>query len=276
MSWINHECEPTIWSMQEILDALRSFQSRLLLALHGIPEADLRRPEPDGRWSAADVVAHFGQIELVTALRIRTMLAHEPNSPLAPLDQDRWIANVPHDEPLAELFEQFWFQRRHNTALIARLNDEQLSRAGIHPVHGRITIREVVERLRRHDDKHLTQIERIKAKLGLTAAATPDVSGVVAGRANGDSQSPGEGVRIRTLWSDGLRRALEVELDRGAQWPGIDYHVPGPEEVYVLDGDFDDGARVHAAGTFLHHPAGSSHSPRSESGCRLLVFYPEG
>ncbi|HYI11234.1 MAG TPA: cupin domain-containing protein [Thermoanaerobaculia bacterium] len=128
----------------------------------------------------------------------------------------------------------------------------------------------------KHDDKHLAQIERIKTTHGLLATQTPDVSGVVAGHANGDSRSPGDGIQIRTLWSDGLRRALEVRFDRGAQWPGLDHHVPGPEEVYVLDGDFDDGASVHVAGTFLHHPAGSSHSPRSENGCRLLVFYPEG
>jgi hypothetical protein len=46
--------------------------------------------------------------------------------------------------------------------------------------------------------------------------------------------------------------------------------------VYVLDGDFDDGAHVYRTGDFLHHPAGSSHSPRSVEGCRLLVYYPEG
>jgi anti-sigma factor ChrR (cupin superfamily) len=44
----------------------------------------------------------------------------------------------------------------------------------------------------------------------------------------------------------------------------------------VLSGDLGDGANVYPAGTFLHHPAGSSHSPRSKEGCRLFVFYPEG
>lgn len=262
--------------MTELLNELRSFQSRLVMAVHGITEEDLRRPESDGKWSIADVIAHFGQIELVTAVRIRTMLAHEGNPSLAPLDQDRWIARIPHDEPLADLFEQFWFQRRNNVALLARLDENELSRGGIHPVHGFTTIREVATRLQRHDEKHLAQIERIKAKLGIAGTETPDVRGVIAARVNGDSHSPGEGVRVHTIWSDGFRRALEVELDRGAQWPGVDFHVPGPEEVYVLEGEFDDGARINTAGTFLHHPAGSSHSPRSENGCRLFVFYPEG
>jgi anti-sigma factor ChrR (cupin superfamily) len=96
---------------------------------------------------------------------------------------------------------------------------------------------------------------------------------VVAGR---EHRSPGPGVRVHDLWSDGTRRALQVEFDAGAQWPGLDYHVPGPEEVYVLSGDFHDGHARYEAGTFLHHPAGTSHSPVSENGCVLFVFYPEG
>ncbi|HET8775998.1 MAG TPA: cupin domain-containing protein [Thermoanaerobaculia bacterium] len=115
----------------------------------------------------------------------------------------------------------------------------------------------------------------MKTTHGLRASERPHLSEVVAG-AEIAVTSPGDGVRIRTLWADGVKRALEVEFDAGAQWPGIDYHVPGPEEVYVLAGDFDDGAHVYRAGTFLHHPAGSSHSPRSVEGCKLFVFYPEG
>ena len=62
--------------------------------------------------------------------------------------------------------------------------------------------------------------------------------------------------------------------------PGVFTTAPSAhtfwEEVYVLSGDFDDGGSVYRTGTFLHHPAGSSHSPRSTEGCRLFVFYPEG
>jgi hypothetical protein len=51
---------------------------------------------------------------------------------------------------------------------------------------------------------------------------------------------------------------------------------PGPEVVYVVSGELIDGDTVLRAGDAAVHPAGSSHSPRSETGCRLLVFYPEG
>lgn len=258
------------------MSALHEFHARLLLAIHGIPEADLRRPEAEGKWSVADVIAHLGDLELVYAVRIRTILAGAGGDrPLPVLAQNAWIERVHRREPLSELLEQFWFHRRMNLALRDRLTDEELSRSGIHPDYGRITVADAFGRIERHDARHLAQIERIKSTLGLQATTAPDVSGVVAGRELAVRER-GPGIRVRTLWRDGVKRALEVELEPGARWPDVDYHVPGPEEVYVLSGDFDDGANVYRAGTFLHHPAGSSHQPSSAEGCRLFVFYPEG
>ena len=87
-----------------------------------------------------------------------------------------------------------------------------------------------------------------------------------------------KGVRVRPLWKDGggPARALVLEVAPGCGWEGIDVHEPGPEEVYVVSGVFNDGVRDYPAGTFIHNPAGSSHVPQSETGCTLFVFYPEG
>lgn len=258
------------------MDNLRAFHSQLLMAIHGIAESDLQRPEREGKWSIADVIAHLGDLELVYAVRIRTIVAGAGGeTPLPSLAQDAWVERVHRREPVAELLEQLWFHRRMNLAFRERLSAEELARTGVHPQYGPISVDDAFGRIERHDAKHLAQIERIKATHGLVASETADVSGVVAGREISVT-SPGDGVRVRTLWQDGVKRALEVEFDAGAQWPGLDYHVPGPEEVYVLSGDLDDGANVYRAGTFLHHPAGSSHSPRSAEGCKLFVFYPEG
>jgi len=84
-------------------------------------------------------------------------------------------------------------------------------------------------------------------------------------------------VRVRTLWQapDGAT-AQVVELDAGSCWEGLDVHEPGPEEVYVVSGVFNDGVRDYPAGTFIHNPAGSSHVPQSQTGCTIFVFYPEG
>ena len=85
------------------------------------------------------------------------------------------------------------------------------------------------------------------------------------------------GIRVRPLWSgDDGGRALVLEMDPGSCWHGIDVHEPGPEEVFVVSGVFNDGLRDYPAGSFIHAPAGSSHVPQSAAGCTLFVFYPRG
>ena len=84
-------------------------------------------------------------------------------------------------------------------------------------------------------------------------------------------------IRVRTLReaANGAK-AQVVDIDAGACWEGIDVHEPGPEEVYVVSGVFNDGVRDYPAGTFIHNPVGSSHVPQSKTGCTIFVFYPEG
>jgi hypothetical protein len=85
------------------------------------------------------------------------------------------------------------------------------------------------------------------------------------------------GIRVRPLWqgNDGAQ-ALVLEMDPGSCWEGLDVHEPGPEEVFVVSGVFNDGLRDYPAGSFIHAPAGSSHVPQSATGCTLFVFYPRG
>ncbi len=86
-----------------------------------------------------------------------------------------------------------------------------------------------------------------------------------------------QGIQIRQLWQGANgAKALVVEIQPGARWEELDIHEPGPEEVFVVSGVFNDGVRDYAPGAFIHNPAGSSHIPQSKTGCVLFVFYPEG
>ena len=84
-------------------------------------------------------------------------------------------------------------------------------------------------------------------------------------------------IRVRTLWraANGATAQI-VEIDPGGCWEGLDVHEPGPEEVYVVSGVFNDGVRDYPAGSFIHNPKGSSHVPQSRAGCTIFIFYPEG
>lgn len=85
------------------------------------------------------------------------------------------------------------------------------------------------------------------------------------------------GFSTRLLWSEpNGRKALIFEIAPGAAYPVLDIHAHGAEEVFVVSGTFCDGKNTYPAGTFIHHPAGSSHIPQSKEGCVLFVFFPEG
>ena len=85
------------------------------------------------------------------------------------------------------------------------------------------------------------------------------------------------GIRLRSLWKSPAGASAHVlEMDPGSTWQGIDVHEPGPEEVYVVDGVFNDGLRDYPAGSFIHCPTGSQHVPQTTEGCTIFVFYPEG
>jgi quercetin dioxygenase-like cupin family protein len=86
-----------------------------------------------------------------------------------------------------------------------------------------------------------------------------------------------DGITLRQMWEGaGGRSCHVVDIAPGAVWPNLDVHQPGPEEVFVVSGVFNDGVRDYPPGSFIHCPAGSSHVPQSTTGCRLFVFYPEG
>ena len=91
------------------------------------------------------------------------------------------------------------------------------------------------------------------------------------------AQDISPGIRRRILWrgANGAKAQI-LEIDAGAKFPRLDVHAPGPEEVYVVSGIFNDGVHNYPAGSFIHNPAGSAHVPQSKEGCVLFVFFPEG
>ena len=90
-------------------------------------------------------------------------------------------------------------------------------------------------------------------------------------------REPFPGIHSRQLWTgEHGAKAFVLDLAPNSTWDHRDVHEPGPEEVYVVSGVFNDGVRDYPAGTFLHCPAGSWHIPQTTTGCTIFVFYPEG
>ena len=145
-------------------DALRTFPDRLRRAVEGLSDDALRRPEAEGKWSIAQVIAHLAQFELIWAVRVRSILGAETPR-LVPFDQERGNAEVYRGEPVSELLDQLTFLRRMNLSFLETLRPEEWERAGIHAEYGHNTIRELVERFEKHQEKHLGQVERVRGRI---------------------------------------------------------------------------------------------------------------
>lgn len=84
--------------------------------------------------------------------------------------------------------------------------------------------------------------------------------------------SPESGVDRLMLDRIGDEVARATSIVRYAAGSTFPRHVhPKGEEFLVLEGIFSDESGDYPAGTYVRNPPGTSHSPRSESGCRILV-----
>jgi len=135
--------------------------NKLTRLLKGQSPAKLRkRPAPD-KWSAADIVAHLADVEIVQGWRMRSILG-APGGPIQAFDQDAWVVSGHYDKrDPRKCLEQFRVLREANLALLKTLSPQQWKHYGMHSERGQESIEHIVALIAGHDINHLEQIERI-------------------------------------------------------------------------------------------------------------------
>jgi hypothetical protein len=126
------------------------------------------RPAP-GKWSAAEIVCHLADCELVFGFRLRQTLA-EDNPTIQPFDQDHWAAaytGITADDALAA----FIALREWNLRMIEMSLPAAADRKMTHPERGTMTFQNVVETMAGHDLNHLTQLRKMA---GAAAVKSPE------------------------------------------------------------------------------------------------------
>lgn len=87
-------------------------------------------------------------------------------------------------------------------------------------------------------------------------------------------EAPGVSFRVLKTHRPGTGVTLMLRFEPGTSYPA--HRHPGGEEYYVLEGELRDGAEHYGAGTYVWHPPGSVHAPRSDKGAVVLIILPEG
>jgi len=125
--------------------------------------AKLRKRPAPGKWSAAEILAHLADCEIVVGWRMRQILG-APGTSIQAFDQDAWAAAGHYErrDPKKSL-EQFRVAREGNLALLKSLAPEQWKQHGMHAERGVETIEHIVGLMAGHDLNHTGQVERIVA-----------------------------------------------------------------------------------------------------------------
>lgn len=140
----------------EILSSTAA-QMGLLIAAIGPVRATI--PAAPGKWSAAEIVCHLADCELVFAFRLRQTLAE--NAPvIQPFDQEKWAMNY-SGIPIDQALEVFSALRSWNLLLIRGTLPEAFNRRVTHPERGAMTFSTILETMAGHDLNHLGQLERL-------------------------------------------------------------------------------------------------------------------
>ncbi|MBN8526916.1 MAG: DinB family protein [Planctomycetes bacterium] len=129
------------------------------ILLFDLPESRLKRRYRRGGWTAREVLVHIADTEAVLMERLRRVAA-QPKALIMAFDPDAWAGTLDYStRDLAIAQSLFAAARASNIELISRHRDEA-GRSGVHSEAGTITLADVAERVRWHNDHHLEQVLR--------------------------------------------------------------------------------------------------------------------
>lgn len=141
------------------LDAiLAETPGKLAEYLKAIGANEQKQPAP-GKWSAAEIVCHLADCEIVFSFRLRQTLA-EDGPTIQPFDQDHW-AKIYGGVPAALALESFIGLRKWNLRMLKDAMPAAANRKMTHPERGTMTFQNVVETMAGHDLNHLEQLRKM-------------------------------------------------------------------------------------------------------------------
>ncbi len=134
--------------------------------LGGLNDEWLCANEGKDTWSPFDVVGHLIQGEKEDWIpRMKIILSDGPNKKFTPFDRFKQF-NDDIGKTMTQLIDEFAALRKQNLAILksTTLDEMALTKKGIHPEFGEVTLKQLLSTWVTHDLAHLCQITRTMAK----------------------------------------------------------------------------------------------------------------
>lgn len=145
--------------------------SAIVGLLRGLPPEWTHVTEGPGTWSPHLVVAHLINGERTDWIpRAKLILAGDPNATFVPFEREGGFEDA-RRRSIEDLLDQFATLRAGSLRALDgfRLGERELAMTAMHPVFGRVSMRQLLASWVVHDLGHIAQISRVMAKQYTTA-----------------------------------------------------------------------------------------------------------
>ncbi|CAN5679979.1 putative metal-dependent hydrolase [soil metagenome] len=152
----------TIQERRSLIDRYREGHAEVVRALDGISADELNTPESPGEWSPRQVVHHLADSEMMSAMRIRLLVAQD-HATIQGYDQEAFARTLYYDRPIERSMAAFGAARAVTAEFLDRMSDEDWSSAGTHTESGPFSSEEWLQYYANHAHDHADQIRRARA-----------------------------------------------------------------------------------------------------------------
>jgi len=152
-------------NLNDTLAILSRTPASLAALLDGLPDTFVTTTEGGQTWSPFDVIGHLIHAERTDWIPRARHIMSRKEGPFDPFDRTAQFGQN-DDKKLSELLSTFSDLRRENLVTLTAMNlsDADLSRTGLHPELGEVTLRGLLATWIVHDLDHVAQIARTIAK----------------------------------------------------------------------------------------------------------------
>ncbi len=140
-------------------------------AVSNVNPALLDKVPAPGKWTIREYVVHTFDAEVVSAARLRAMMAQSGVSMMG-IDQERWTATLHYEkQPVEDALAAFRTLRRMTANMLRAASAETWNNTGLHPRKGEMSVLMLVELLAGHCENHSRTIRELRERFAASAKA---------------------------------------------------------------------------------------------------------
>jgi hypothetical protein len=163
--WSEREAAMTKEQREKLIERYASGADEVASSLEGFPSEALTTTAFAGKWSAAEIVHHLADSEMIAAIRLRRLIAEE-RPVIQAYDQAAYAARLRYNgRDIQPALDALRSARATTIQLLRTIPEEEWGATGWHSEVGLYTAERWLEIYAEHAHKHAEQIRRQRAAL---------------------------------------------------------------------------------------------------------------